>query len=108
MFGLSWFGWFCIGLTAGYLITNHIVLPLYTQPLHYYWDQWYGDEGVVQVNEAKVGLMQRTMSRAFRWHHLRVPVHAPTSPITSHQHDFLDSRLLAKIIATHGISSPHS
>ncbi|KAI4650296.1 uncharacterized protein J4E79_009565 [Alternaria viburni] len=53
IFGLSYFGYFCIGLTTGYLITNHIVLPLYTRPLHYYWNQWYGDKGVVQVDEAK-------------------------------------------------------
>ena len=41
-------------MTAGYLITNHVVLPLYTKPLDYYWNQWYGHEGVVQINEAKV------------------------------------------------------
>lgn len=54
IFGLSWMGWFCVALTTGYLITNHVVLPLYTKPLSYYWDQWYGAEGVVQVDEAKV------------------------------------------------------
>lgn len=48
-------GWFCVALTAGYLITNHVVLPLYTKPIDYYWNQWYGAEGVVQVDEAKVG-----------------------------------------------------
>lgn len=51
---MSWLGWFCVGLTTGYLITNHIVLPLYTRPLHYYWDQWYGGKGEVLVDEAKV------------------------------------------------------
>ena len=51
---MTWMGWFCVALTAGYLITNHIVLPLYTKPLDYYWNQWYGHEGVVQINEAKV------------------------------------------------------
>jgi hypothetical protein len=55
IFGMTWMGWFCVALTAGYLITNHIVLPLYTKPLDYYWNQWYGHEGVVQINEAKVG-----------------------------------------------------
>ncbi|KAF9700472.1 hypothetical protein EKO04_001789 [Ascochyta lentis] len=53
IFGLSWLGWFCVALTTGYLITNHVVLPLYTRPLDYYWNQWYGAEGVVQVDEAK-------------------------------------------------------
>ncbi|KAJ4323698.1 hypothetical protein N0V94_001757 [Neodidymelliopsis sp. IMI 364377] len=53
IFGLSWLGWFCVALTTGYLITNHIVLPLYTRPLDYYWNQWYGSEGVVQIDEAK-------------------------------------------------------
>jgi hypothetical protein len=48
-------GWFCVALTAGYLITNHIVLPLYTDPLDYYWNQWNeGARGIVQVDEAKV------------------------------------------------------
>ncbi|CAO2655321.1 Nn.00g103850.m01.CDS01 [Neocucurbitaria sp. VM-36] len=53
IFGLSWLGWFCIVLTSGYLLTNHIVLPLYTRPLHYYWNQWYGAEGKILVDEAK-------------------------------------------------------
>ncbi|CAI9633022.1 unnamed protein product [Alternaria burnsii] len=53
IFGMTWLGWFCVVLTAGYFITNHVVLPLYTRPLHYYWNQWYGGEGVVLVNEAK-------------------------------------------------------
>ncbi|KAG9191354.1 hypothetical protein G6011_09442 [Alternaria panax] len=53
IFGMTWLGWFCVALTCGYLITNHIVLPLYTRPLHYYWNQWYGREGVILVNEAK-------------------------------------------------------
>ncbi|CAG5180885.1 uncharacterized protein ALTATR162_LOCUS9486 [Alternaria atra] len=47
IFGMTWLGWFCVILTAGYLVANHIVLPLYTRPLHYYWNQWYGGEGVV-------------------------------------------------------------
>jgi hypothetical protein len=55
---MTWLGWFCVVLTAGYLITNHVVLPLYTRPLHYYWNQWYGGEGVVLVNEAKVSSPQ--------------------------------------------------
>ena len=54
IFGMSWLGWFCCGLTVGYLITNHIVLPLYCKPLDFYWNQWHGGEGVVQVDEAKV------------------------------------------------------
>lgn len=54
IFGLSWLGWFCIALTSGYLITNHVVLPLYTRPLSYYWNQWYGAEGEILVDEAKV------------------------------------------------------
>ncbi|EFQ91659.1 hypothetical protein PTT_11436 [Pyrenophora teres f. teres 0-1] len=53
IFGLTWLGWFCIAITTGYLITNHIVLPLYTRPLNFYWNQWYGGKGVVLVNEAK-------------------------------------------------------
>ncbi|KAF2678540.1 hypothetical protein K458DRAFT_422994 [Lentithecium fluviatile CBS 122367] len=53
IFGMSWLGWWCVFLTTGYLITNHIVLPLYTKPLSYYWSQWYGAKGVVQVDEAK-------------------------------------------------------
>ncbi|KAH7034233.1 hypothetical protein B0J12DRAFT_582106 [Macrophomina phaseolina] len=40
IFGLNWFGWFCIGLTTAYLIVYHIVLPLYCDPLKYYWQQW--------------------------------------------------------------------
>ncbi|KAF2498184.1 hypothetical protein BU16DRAFT_456256 [Lophium mytilinum] len=51
IFGMTLLGWWCVFLTTGYLITNHIVLPLYTKPLSYYWDQWYGVKGVVQVNE---------------------------------------------------------
>jgi hypothetical protein len=51
--GMTWLAWWCVFLTTGYLITNHIVLPLYTKPLHYYWNQWYGAKGVVQVDEAK-------------------------------------------------------
>jgi hypothetical protein len=55
IFGMTLMGWFCVALTAGYLITNHIVLPLYTDPLDYYWNQWNeGAQGVVQVDEAKV------------------------------------------------------
>jgi hypothetical protein len=38
----------------GYLITNHVVLPLYTVPIDFYWNQWYGAQGRVQINEAKV------------------------------------------------------
>jgi hypothetical protein len=50
-------GWWCVFVTTGYLITNHVVLPLYTKPLSYYWNQWYpGSHGVVQVDEAKVRL----------------------------------------------------
>jgi hypothetical protein len=54
IFGTSYLGWTCVFLTTGYLITNHIILPLYTQPLNYYWNQWYGTSGWVRVNEAKV------------------------------------------------------
>ncbi|KAI1524486.1 hypothetical protein PtrSN002B_007319 [Pyrenophora tritici-repentis] len=54
IFGLNWLGWFSIVITVLYLITNHIVVPLYTRPLNFYWNQWYGGTGVVQVNEAKV------------------------------------------------------
>lgn len=43
-----------MGLTTGYLITNHIVLPLYTRPLSFYWNVWYGAKGVQLVDEAKV------------------------------------------------------
>ncbi|KAH7384199.1 hypothetical protein DE146DRAFT_636332 [Phaeosphaeria sp. MPI-PUGE-AT-0046c] len=53
IFGLSWLGYCCVGITTGYLITNHIVLPLYTRPLSFYWNQWYGAEGVILVDEAK-------------------------------------------------------
>jgi hypothetical protein len=54
IFGLSWLAWFCVALTSGYLVTNHVVLPLYTRPVSYYWNQWYGAEGRLQINEAKV------------------------------------------------------
>lgn len=55
IFGMTWLGWWCVMLTTGYLITNHIVLPLYTRPISYYWDQWYpNSKGVVLVDEAKV------------------------------------------------------
>lgn len=53
IFGMTWLGWWCVFLTTGYLITNHVVLPLYTRPLSYYWNQWEGAEGVVLVDEAK-------------------------------------------------------
>ncbi|KAF2825712.1 hypothetical protein CC86DRAFT_382720 [Ophiobolus disseminans] len=53
IFGLSWYGYCCVALTTGYLITNHIVLPLYTRPLSYYWNQWYGAKGEILVDEAK-------------------------------------------------------
>ncbi|KAH3913028.1 hypothetical protein HBI56_088640 [Parastagonospora nodorum] len=54
IFGISWLGYFCVALTTGYLITNHIVLPLYTSPISYYWNQWnVGSKGVIQVDEAK-------------------------------------------------------
>lgn len=57
IFGMTLLGWWCVFLTTGYLITNHVVLPLYTRPLSYYWDQWYpGTRGVVLVDEAKVRL----------------------------------------------------
>jgi hypothetical protein len=54
IFGLSWLAWFCGVLTMGYLVTNHVVLPLYTAPIDYYWNQWYGAQGKVQINEANV------------------------------------------------------
>lgn len=54
IFGLTWLGYFCLVLTVLYLIINHVVLPLYTRPLSYYWEQWYGASGVLLVNEAKV------------------------------------------------------
>jgi hypothetical protein len=54
IFGTSYLGLLCVFLTTGYLITNHVILPLYTQPLNYYWNQWYGTSGWVRVNEAKV------------------------------------------------------
>jgi hypothetical protein len=54
IFGLSWLAWFCVVLTMGYLVTNHVVLPLYTAPIDYYWNQWYGAQGRVQINEANV------------------------------------------------------
>ncbi|KAH6876100.1 hypothetical protein BKA58DRAFT_419471 [Alternaria rosae] len=53
IFGINMLGWFCVGMTAAYLITNHVVLPLYTRPLSYYWDQWNGAQGEILVNEAK-------------------------------------------------------
>ncbi|OAL05468.1 hypothetical protein IQ06DRAFT_212384 [Phaeosphaeriaceae sp. SRC1lsM3a] len=53
IFGLSWLGYCCVGITTGYLITNHVVLPLYTRPLSFYWNQWYGAKGVILVDEAK-------------------------------------------------------
>ncbi|KAF9698550.1 hypothetical protein EKO04_003923 [Ascochyta lentis] len=53
IFGLTWLGYFCLALTICYMIVNHVVLPLYTRPLSYYWEQWYGAQGVLQVNEAK-------------------------------------------------------
>ena len=59
---MSWMGWFCVALTAGYLITNHVVLPLYTRPLDYYWNQWYGAEGIILVDEAKVSDHRNTTS----------------------------------------------
>lgn len=77
IFGLSWLGWFCVALTTGYLITNHIVLPLYTKPLNYYWNQWYGAKGIIQVDEAKVSYPLGSSKAAFDfdvvlsrcWHH---------------------------------------
>jgi len=60
IFGLTWLGYFCIGLTLLYLIVNHVVLPLYTRPLSYYWEQWYGAQGVLLVNEAKVNESKST------------------------------------------------
>lgn len=76
IFGMSWLGWFCVALTAGYLITNHVVLPLYTRPLDYYWNQWYGGEGTVVIDEAKVRVRYNFLSRladhvkvlSRRWH----------------------------------------
>ncbi|KAL5119955.1 hypothetical protein ACEQ8H_002053 [Pleosporales sp. CAS-2024a] len=54
IFGLTWIGYCCVGLTTGYLITNHIILPLYTSPLSYYWNQWRkGYTGKVRIDEAK-------------------------------------------------------
>ncbi|KAH6642825.1 hypothetical protein C7974DRAFT_386223 [Boeremia exigua] len=53
IFGLTWLGYFCLVLTILYLVINHVVLPLYTRPLSYYWEQWYGASGVLLVNEAK-------------------------------------------------------
>jgi hypothetical protein len=28
---------------------------LYTRPISYYWNQWYGAKGVILIDEAKVG-----------------------------------------------------
>jgi hypothetical protein len=77
IFGLSWLGYCCVGITIGYLITNHIVLPIYTRPLSYYWNQWYGAEGEVLIDEAKVCGSTATIDRLAdqqtvlpgRWHH---------------------------------------
>ncbi|KAF2024802.1 hypothetical protein EK21DRAFT_77914 [Setomelanomma holmii] len=57
IFGLSWLGYFCLVLTTGYLITFHIVLPLYARPTSYYWNQWYGADGKLLVDEAKFYLV---------------------------------------------------
>ncbi|KAF1949657.1 hypothetical protein CC80DRAFT_510359 [Byssothecium circinans] len=56
IFGMSWLGWWCIFLTTSYLLTHHIVLPLFAKPLSYYWDRAHGVEGEMRVNEAKVGI----------------------------------------------------
>ncbi|KAK2750977.1 hypothetical protein FQN57_000052 [Myotisia sp. PD_48] len=45
IFGMTWLAWWCVFLTTGYLITNHIVLPLYCKPLSYYWNQWHNSKG---------------------------------------------------------------
>ncbi|GME22743.1 hypothetical protein GTA08_BOTSDO11683 [Neofusicoccum parvum] len=52
IFGLNWFGWFCICLSTSYLIVYHIVLPLYCNPLKYYWQQWNSPgAGVCPIKE---------------------------------------------------------
>ncbi|KAH7067458.1 hypothetical protein BKA63DRAFT_118165 [Paraphoma chrysanthemicola] len=53
IFGMTWLGYFCIVLTMGYLMTWHIVVPLYARPISFYWDQWYGGEGKLLVDEAE-------------------------------------------------------
>lgn len=54
IFGMTWLAWCCVFITTGYLITNHIVLPLYCKPLSYYWSQFYkGSTGYCPVDEAK-------------------------------------------------------
>lgn len=51
---MTWLAWGCLFVTIGYLIANHVVLPLYCEPLPYYWLQFYDDaEGHCPVNEAK-------------------------------------------------------
>jgi hypothetical protein len=51
---MTWLAWWCVFLTTGYLITNHVVLPLYCKPLSYYWLQWYEPgSGHCPINEAK-------------------------------------------------------
>jgi hypothetical protein len=51
----------------GYLLTNHIVLPLYTRPLSYYWNQWYDAEGEALIDEAKVREPFTTQQRSTNW-----------------------------------------
>lgn len=62
IFGMTWASWFAVFLTCTYWLINHIVLPLYCKPLHYYWTQWSDiDGGHCPVNEANfylgIGIM---------------------------------------------------
>ncbi|KAF4455040.1 integral membrane protein Pth11-like [Fusarium austroafricanum] len=62
IFGMTWASWFAVFLTCAYWLINHIVLPLYCKPLHYYWTQWSDiNGGHCPVNEANfylgIGIM---------------------------------------------------
>lgn len=55
---MNWLAWWCVFLTAGYLISNHVVLPLYCQPLRHYWLQWYDPTGgTCPIDEANFYLV---------------------------------------------------
>lgn len=49
---MTWLAWWCAFITTGYLVANHVVLPLYCKPLSYYWTQWHDlDGGYCPVDE---------------------------------------------------------
>ena len=54
IFGMTWLCWICIILTSFYLLVHHIVVPLFADPISFYWNRFLDAEGTMRVGEAEV------------------------------------------------------